>query len=47
MFLYNGQRSISFSYAQVVHESLYDEVVDRLKKAYAKVMPRMGDPLDG
>lgn len=31
----------------MVHESLYDDVVERLKKAYSLVTPRIGDPLDG
>ncbi len=30
----------------VVHESVYDEVVARLKKAYASIFTRIGDPLD-
>jgi acyl-CoA reductase-like NAD-dependent aldehyde dehydrogenase len=31
---------------QIVHESLYDDVVKRLDKAYASVMNRIGDPLE-
>ena len=27
-------------------KQVYDEVLGRLKKAYANVMPRCGDPLD-
>ena len=38
---------LSCWFRQVVHEKLYDEVLEKLKKAYALVMPRMGDPLDG
>lgn len=30
----------------ILHEDVYDEVVDRLKKAYASIMKRRGDPLD-
>jgi aldehyde dehydrogenase family 7 protein A1 len=30
----------------IVHESLYDSVVERLKKAYASILTRIGDPLD-
>merc|ERR1712128_36974 len=30
----------------IIHESLYDIILERLLKAYANVLPRMGDPLD-
>jgi aldehyde dehydrogenase family 7 protein A1 len=30
----------------ILHEKVYDEVLGRLKKAYAKVLTRVGDPLD-
>lgn len=30
---------------QIIHESIHDEVVDGLVKAYAQV--KIGDPLDG
>ena len=30
----------------ILHESVYDEVLERLKKAYASVFTRIGDPLD-
>jgi len=30
----------------LIHESKYDEVLAKLKKAYASVMKRVGDPLD-
>ncbi len=30
-----------------IHEKLYDESVDRLKKAYAQIITKLGDPLDG
>ena len=30
---------------QMLHEKIYDDVVDRLKKAYSRV--KVGDPLDG
>lgn len=40
-----GQRCTSLR-RMIVHEKVFDEVVDRLKKAYAKVMSRIGDPLD-
>jgi len=30
----------------IIHESLYDEVLERLKKSYASIMTRRGDPLD-
>lgn len=30
---------------QTVHEDIHDDVVERLKKAYAQV--RIGDPLEG
>merc|ERR1712168_796955 len=30
----------------IVHEDLYDEVLDKLKKSYASIMGRLGDPLD-
>lgn len=39
------KRIYTFS-PQIVHESLYDEVVKRLDKAYDSVMSRIGDPLD-
>ena len=34
-----------FFCGQIVHEKVYDEVLERLKKAYAQV--KIGDPLDG
>lgn len=30
----------------ILHETLYDVILERLLKAYANVLPRMGDPLD-
>ena len=37
---------VSFPFCgQIVHETVYDEVLERLKKAYAQV--KIGDPLDG
>ena len=30
----------------ILHESVHDEVLERLKKAYASIMKRIGDPLD-
>ena len=30
----------------LIHESKYDEVLAKLKKAYASIMKRVGDPLD-
>lgn len=30
---------------QIIHDSLHDEIVDKLKKAYGQVC--IGDPLDG
>jgi len=30
----------------IIHENVYDEVVGKLKKAYASIMGRVGDPLD-
>merc|ERR1711970_114501 len=30
----------------IIHEKLYDVILERLLKAYANVLPRMGDPLD-
>merc|ERR1719495_309121 len=30
----------------IVHESKYDEVLEKLKTAYASIMKRIGDPLD-
>jgi len=30
----------------ILHEAVYDEVVEKLKKAYASFMTRIGDPLD-
>jgi aldehyde dehydrogenase family 7 protein A1 len=30
----------------IVHESVYDDVVARLKKAYTSILTRIGDPLD-
>ncbi|MFH4979009.1 hypothetical protein AB6A40_005718 [Gnathostoma spinigerum] len=40
-----GQRCTS-TRRLIVHEKIYDEVVVRLKKAYAQLEPRIGDPLD-
>lgn len=34
------------SVLQFVHEKVYDEVVDRLTKAYAQISQKMGDPLE-
>lgn len=31
---------------QIVHESVYDEMLARLIKAFGRVLERMGDPLD-
>ena len=31
---------------QIVHESVYDDVLQRLVKAFGRVMERTGDPLD-
>ena len=31
--------------SQILHEKIYDEVLEKLKKAYSQV--RIGDPLDG
>jgi len=33
-------------YIQIVHESVYDDMLQRLVKAFSRVMERMGDPLD-
>jgi len=30
----------------IIHESVYDEVLEKLKKSYASIMKRIGDPLD-
>ena len=30
----------------ILHESVYDEVLAKLKKAYGSIMSRRGDPLD-
>ena len=30
----------------ILHEKVYDEVVERLKKGYANILGRLGDPLD-
>jgi len=30
----------------IVHEKVHDQVVERLKKAYASILQRLGDPLD-
>jgi aldehyde dehydrogenase family 7 protein A1 len=30
----------------ILHESVYDQVLERLKKAYASIMNKAGDPLD-
>ena len=30
----------------ILHESVYDEVLEKLKKSYASIMTRKGDPLD-
>ncbi len=30
---------------QILHENIYDNVMDKLKKAYSKIP--IGDPLDG
>jgi len=30
----------------ILHESVYDEVLEKLKKSYASIMNRKGDPLD-
>jgi len=39
-----GQRCTS-ARRLILHESIYDNVLERLKKAYSQV--RMGDPLEG
>lgn len=39
-----GQRCTT-SRRLIVHEKVYDEVLDRLKTAYGQI--RIGDPLDG
>jgi len=31
---------------QIVHESVYEDMLARLVKAFSRVMERMGDPLD-
>ena len=36
---------IIFLVYQIIHDSLHDEIVEKLKKAYGQV--RIGDPLDG
>ena len=30
----------------ILHESVYDEVLEKLKKSYASIMKRKGDPMD-
>jgi len=40
-----GQRCTS-TRRIIVHESLYDEVLQRLIKAYGQIISRIGDPLD-
>ena len=30
----------------IVHEKVHDQVVERLKKAYASILQRLGDPLE-
>jgi len=30
----------------IIHETLYDEVLEKLKKAYSSIVGRVGDPLD-
>merc|ERR1711970_341258 len=30
----------------ILHESVYDEVLEKLKKSYSSIMTRLGDPLD-
>jgi len=30
----------------IIHDDIYDEVLERLKKSYASIMTRLGDPLD-
>lgn len=30
-----------------IHEKLYDDAVERLKKAYSQIVTKLGDPLDG
>jgi acyl-CoA reductase-like NAD-dependent aldehyde dehydrogenase len=40
-----GQRCTS-QRRTFIHESIYDQFVDRLVKAYPKLVEKMGDPLD-
>lgn len=40
-----SKRVLLFASLQIIHESIYDEVVSRLVKAYAQVP--IGDPLEG
>ena len=35
-----------FMFRLIVHENLHDEVLEKLKKSYASIMKRLGDPLD-
>ena len=37
--------TISVFFLQIVHASVHDEIVERLKKAYSQV--KIGDPLEG
>ena len=36
----------SFGFRLILHDSVYDEVLEKLKKSYASIMKRKGDPLD-
>jgi aldehyde dehydrogenase family 7 protein A1 len=40
-----GQRCTT-TRRMIVHEDVYDEMLDRLKRAFGRVMERIGDPLD-
>ena len=39
--------SLTSTPRQIVHEKVYDTVLQRLVKAYAQVVKRTGDPLEG
>lgn len=32
---------------QIFHEKVYDTLLEKLKKSYAQIMKRVGDPLEG
>ncbi|XP_059090365.1 alpha-aminoadipic semialdehyde dehydrogenase-like [Tigriopus californicus] len=40
-----GQRCTTLR-RMILHEAVYDQVLERLKKAYGSIMNRVGDPLD-